>query len=851
MNHFKKVREQHKTRLQEPSQGNWNCRFPIQITEEIFKHFLTTFIVERYLRKQEIPMKGRMDRAQPFFRNLASSCYELYQVATPLLYEEIYLSSSDALASLAKAVTKYPHLQPMVRYLHYSNSMFRYGQIKVSHLDACNIERIHLACGNLTSLTVQRPRDNFPSSEGEIIRTTCLGAISLENLTHLEIDLPQGMPFCTEPILSSGLKLPVLRDLIVNVGHCKTSPEHVDTHDVHEHLMQWPRMPALARLCIKNLHVMGGCFSFPEHSNNIHIIELLGGDYSSVKTFFYRDIWRYAKSLESLVITATDVAADEHLPFKLCHFSGLTEPDPDDTHGQGLSGDATPRHECHDNVLVDDFADDVYEQDDSIDTFRDTFRNAFLTESRSENNLSSHGRQDHYSIQRLPSIIFLEILLLSNNHTSITDRRTSVQPHLCSLALVCKTWCLVVTPMLYKEVYLSSSAALSSFTAAVTRYWCLRPIVKTFQYYGIWFKSGRVEMSPTEIQNLEQVYRLCTNLSYRSIKRPPSKTLCCDRAALNAINLSALDVKKLTSLEVQLPEGMPCVSKLIFSGSMSLPSLRELILDVQHREWNRRTGKEHKLEWPYMPRLTRLCIKNWFVAHRRFNLPMLSDELRIVEFLGGSYLNVDDLFRTELRRYANTLESITVTAADIGDIFYHEVLLDDFISLTEICVPVFTFGVTTRFRFPGSLQRFIISGSPETAFKEPWRYCMEPFERRLTEFLEEECSAEYLSHLKHVRVMLDSPWMTYLQPIIKFSRAIKAARERGIKLDFGLIRNEERNPREISTEAEYEHIAAHIAETSQKCFFPSAHRAARANHSLRSSRYRECDGLGPTLGSRV
>ncbi|KAL5481056.1 hypothetical protein ACEPAI_9997 [Sanghuangporus weigelae] len=155
MNHFKKVREQHKTRLQQPSQSNWNCRFPIQITKEIFKHFMTTFVVEQYLRKQEIPMKGRMDRAQPFFRNLASSCYELYQVATPILYEEIYLSSSDALASLAKAVTKYPHLQPMVHYLHYSNSMFRYGQVKISQLDACNIERIHLACGNLISLTVQ------------------------------------------------------------------------------------------------------------------------------------------------------------------------------------------------------------------------------------------------------------------------------------------------------------------------------------------------------------------------------------------------------------------------------------------------------------------------------------------------------------------------------------------------------------------------------------------------------------------------------------------------------------------------------------------------------------------------
>ncbi|KAL5481057.1 hypothetical protein ACEPAI_9998 [Sanghuangporus weigelae] len=520
-------------------------------------------------------------------------------------------------------------------------------------------------------------------------------------------------------------------------------------------------------------------------------------------------------------------------------------PVPDGIRGQALSGDATPRHECHDNVLVDDFAD-VCEQDDSIDAFRDTFRNAFLTESQPENSLSSHGRQDHYSVPRLPSIIILEILLFSNNHTSITDRRTSVQPHLCSLALVCKTWCLVVTPMLYKEVYLSSSAALSSFTTAVTRYWCLRPIVKTFQYYGIWFKSGRIEMSPTEIQNLQQVYRLCTNLSYRSIQRPPGKALCCDRAALNAVKFSALDAKKLSSLEVQLPEGMPYDSKLIFSGSMSLPSLRELILDVQHREWNRRIGEEHNLEWPYMPRLTRLCIKNWFVSHRRFNLPKLSDELRIIEFLGGSYLNVDDLFGNELRRYASTLESITVTAADIGDIFYHEVILEDFMSLTEICVPVFTFGVTTKFRFPRSLQRLIISGSPETAFREPWRFCMEPFERRLTEFLE-ECGTENLSHLEHVRVMLESPWMTYLQPIIGFSRAIKTARKRGIKLEFGLIRNEERNPRDISIEAEYERIAAHIAETSQKCFFPSAHRTARADHSLRSSRYREYDGFGPSL----
>ena len=437
------------------------------------------------------------------------------------------------------------------------------------------------------------------------------------------------------------------------------------------------------------------------------------------------------------------------------------------------------RHDRFDDAPVDGFNVGGCEENDFDEVPDEQLKRGFLMENKAE-----VGNQP-----RLPATILLEILMMSNAHTSIMDRRTSVQPHLSTLVLVCKTWCFFVLPMLHREVYLSSPTALESFASVLKTYSCLRKEVRYFQYYGMWFKSGRVEMSPSEIRNLEQVYSLCTNLSSYSIQRPLDKPLCCDGLPVKAVNLNASNLKKLTRLEIGLSEDMPCKSILVFSERLVLPALQELIVDVQRREWDAEPGKERTLEWPIMPRLAKLCIRNWHVSRHHFSLPLRSGNLRIVELLGGSYMNVDDLFGSELRRYAKTLESITITAADVGDVSHHEVDLEDFASLTEICVPIYPFAITTKFRFPRSLRCLVVSGSPETAFQEPWRYTMEFLERNLTEFL--ECDAGNLVQLESVRVMLDSPWMTYLQPIINFARAIKLAKARGVKLEFGFTRNVE------------------------------------------------------------
>ena len=154
--------------------------------EKILKYILAPLFITGWNTERTALMRSRITKVQPHLRKFSTMSYEFYRVASSMLYDEIYLSSSDSLAVLTQALTEYPHLRSMVHSLHFSNSVFRYGRCRISQMDASNIDRIRLICSNLVFLTIQRPVYGFPSSGGEILKATGLANLALGNLTHLD-----------------------------------------------------------------------------------------------------------------------------------------------------------------------------------------------------------------------------------------------------------------------------------------------------------------------------------------------------------------------------------------------------------------------------------------------------------------------------------------------------------------------------------------------------------------------------------------------------------------------------------------------------------------------------------------
>lgn len=383
--------------------------------------------------------------------------------------------------------------------------------------------------------------------------------------------------------------------------------------------------------------------------------------------------------------------------------------------------------------------------------------------------------------------------------TRIAYRRLVLQPMLRCLAGVCKTWYALATPLLYQEIYISSPRALAVLARAVTKHDDLPPLVRSFQYSSMLFKSGAIEYSEADLWNLKRIYRVCTNLHAVAVERPcHGFPLTEDPLVMSTYGLDSVTIEKLTRLEVELPDGMPCDSTLLFSPNLVLPALQELILqmplvmeDKVINFFDRRLtttttieSARHRMTWPKMPKLMRLTIHNWYTKHQCLSIPQDCPKLRTIELFGGDYT-------AESRRswhlltcpFPLSLESITVTArvmanGDINNLMFHQ-------SLTELCIPMRSFIHSVPIGFPDNLQTLVIASSPERDFEEFDPALLQKVAARLGGVLELKLVGRTLPELKIVRVVCESVFMWRMGFAINFDKAISLAESAGVILTFG------------------------------------------------------------------
>ncbi|KAL5498985.1 hypothetical protein ACEPAH_1503 [Sanghuangporus vaninii] len=412
---------------------------------------------------------------------------------------------------------------------------------------------------------------------------------------------------------------------------------------------------------------------------------------------------------------------------------------------------------------------------------------------------------DHSLPVEILEIIFeiaVKTVYLGDVVSIMKDRIRTIQPLLRKWARVCRCWYFVVTPMLYCEAYMSSPRALAAFARAVTKYPYLRPLVHSFHYYGSMFESGMIEMSQVEVWNVNRVYRACTNLNAFTARRPLAMFPSVDSEVLSIIGLDSARLIELTRLEIVLPDGMPCDTRLIFSSDLILPALQELTLDVQgtevlpdeaHKSVLPWAFLKERMKWPCMPQLTRLCVKNWHAIHGHFNLPQHSKRIRILELLGGDYSTIEQLFGQVLMDYRHTLECVIITAFRVNDPgFYSDrINLSPYTSIVELCIPLTAIIATRTYSLPCRLEKLILAGCPEKNYEETDEAILQRVEKGVDYALLHKTSYGYLFRLKEIHLMVQSPLLQQPNPAITFGEVKRKARLKGVTFKIGLLRGRE------------------------------------------------------------
>ncbi|KAI5119150.1 hypothetical protein M0805_005229 [Coniferiporia weirii] len=285
----------------------WERSLPVEILERIFDQIID--------EREACPARLIFTREtlQPTLRSLALVCHVWHDVVSGHLYKEIYISSTKALASLANALTKYPHLPPLVEQFYFSSKIYASGDALnvYTALDAWHANRIYKLCPNLSALFNTRPwKKPLPADDDLAFNALKFDRSRIESLTHLELSLPNKALFGGRMAFSSSITFPALQVLFV--GDSWRSYECEDESVGNS--PQWFKMPQLRRLCLVRCKVKyRQKLTFPEHSPLLHTLELIDGDYSKVPNMFdpyTSPLLPFAKSLETLTITARGIGKD-------------------------------------------------------------------------------------------------------------------------------------------------------------------------------------------------------------------------------------------------------------------------------------------------------------------------------------------------------------------------------------------------------------------------------------------------------------------------------------------------------------------------------------------------------------
>lgn len=227
-----------------------------------------------------------------------------YDVAVPLLYGHIYLTSSKALETLSITLSRNRRLCEQVRSVLFNDSFRRPIVGPLSFSGWWNLHRIHRACSNLHWETVKRrgtrslPIRVFRRSYVPSHHPLTMGTVNIQTLTRLEVGHISCWP---RMVMSEPLVLPNLLELVLKAFPLGNSLPTVG--------LTWPIMPQLIRLSLLNCsfgagpeppQVMQAPPVLPPGSPHLRILEIIGG-LGSIE--IWNMLRRSAGMLVSLIIT--------------------------------------------------------------------------------------------------------------------------------------------------------------------------------------------------------------------------------------------------------------------------------------------------------------------------------------------------------------------------------------------------------------------------------------------------------------------------------------------------------------------------------------------------------------------
>ncbi|EJC99453.1 uncharacterized protein FOMMEDRAFT_170432 [Fomitiporia mediterranea MF3/22] len=246
---------------------------------------------------------------------------------------------------------------------------------------------------------------------------------------------------------------------------------------------------------------------------------------------------------------------------------------------------------------------------------------------------------------QLPDEIILEIVSLideerESHHAPWYFAKTVLQPALAAVCLLNRQWYDAAVGILYKDVFLFNTRSLAVFSHTMYKRKHLRPLAQSVFFTQVYSDDGNHWKGFSNWWDLMRVYELCPNLHSETLKKRfawstraiPSALLDRSRQRYHH-RISRFDINALTRLEV---ESQKASMDVFFTSDLTLAALEDLVVKNYHYYGPPFDGP---FEWPNMPRLRRLCLRNCTIFSESISFPTPSPEnggLRALEIIGGS-----------------------------------------------------------------------------------------------------------------------------------------------------------------------------------------------------------------------
>lgn len=212
-----------------------------------------------------------------------------------------------------------------------------------------------------------------------------------------------------------------------------------------------------------------------------------------------------------------------------------------------------------------------------------------------------------------------------------------------------------------------------------------------------------------------------------------------DELTFQALKLDQARIDRLTHLDICVPPEAFFGGRMGFSSSVEFPVLQQLYIDVSWRMFSEEPESDIT-QWFRMPQLRRLSVCNFKIMRwQKLTFPEHSPLINTIELMTGDYGRLNNFFdpiASPLLPYAKTLESLTITAKELGGKETHCInlgilpmscrcnwqgvwFLAFLKTLVELCVPFRSFAKAMIISYPPLLRDLILVGCLRDHYFEP------------------------------------------------------------------------------------------------------------------------------------